>query len=144
MQSEVQDQKGILEQYETRFVQVKRHIEEINSAHANQLQQLTSSNEELAKQVQKQEDTIACHEEDKQAMAQKLRDLQWAKDQGEKAQQQQIQRLLQEREDLKLNSVQDIEKIKDQVSSRFKDELAHKNSELAKLEHMYTERIDIL
>lgn len=44
----------------------------------------------------------------------------------------------------KLSTLQDIENIKDEVSQRFKDELAHKNSEMSKLEHMYTERIDML
>lgn len=43
-----------------------------------------------------------------------------------------------------MSSLHDIERIKDQVSNRFKDELTHKSSELAKMEQMYTERIDIL
>lgn len=74
LQSETQDQKGILEQYETRFVQVKKHIEDINSAHAAKIQQTTRSNEELTRQVQKQEEALKQYEEGKQAIAQKLRD----------------------------------------------------------------------
>ena len=47
-------------------------------------------------------------------------------------------------EETKMVNLSEIEKIKDEVSQRFKDELARKNSETAKLEKMYTERIDIL
>jgi DNA anti-recombination protein RmuC len=144
VKTECDDQKGILEQYETRFIQVKQHIEEINSAHADQVEQITTANEEMKKVVGKQQEQIKQVDESRQGLGQKLRDLQWAKDQEEKQLHKQVDKMRGDQEEYKMTSLQDIERIKDEVSQRFKDELAHKSSEMAKLERMYTERIDIL
>ena len=45
---------------------------------------------------------------------------------------------------LKMSSIQDMEKIKDEITERYKVEMGAKNQEMARLEKMYTERIDTL
>ena len=45
---------------------------------------------------------------------------------------------------LKMSSIQDIEKVKDEITERYKAEMGAKNQEMARLEKMYTERIDTL
>jgi hypothetical protein len=45
---------------------------------------------------------------------------------------------------LKMSSIQDIEKIKDEITERYKVEMSAKNQEMMRLEKMYTERIDTL
>lgn len=96
LQSESSDQKGILEQYETRFIEVKRHIEKNNSEHTVQLEAYSRANEDLKKQVQKCDEYIKQIEEDKLGLQTKSRDLEWQKDQDLKAMQKQLEKAREE------------------------------------------------
>jgi len=104
LQSECSDQKGILEQYEERFQQVKRHIESTNSDHANQMETVTRSNEELTKQIQKLSSQSKQADDEKHDLQQKLRDLEWSKDQDSKALQKQLEKARDDQEAYKINS----------------------------------------
>lgn len=127
LQSESGDQKGLLEQYESRFVQVKQHIEASNHEHANQVEALTKANDELKKQVYKVTTQLKQSDDDKINVQQKLRDLEWAKDQEAKALEKTLAREREDQEAYKISSFQDIERIKEEVSQRFKAELQHKS-----------------
>ena len=144
VKDESADQRSIIEQYESRFVQVKAHLETINHDHSLQTDSLVKANESLKSQVTKQETLLNKAEEDKQAIAQKLRDTEWSKDQDMKQLSKQVEDRRSEQESYKIESIRDIERIKEEVSLRFKEELAHKTAEALRMEHMYTERIDIL
>lgn len=43
---------------------------------------------------------------------------------------------------MKISSIHDIEKIRDDISSRYKEELQLKNNELLRLENIFNERTD--
>ena len=77
-------------------------------------------------------------------MNQKLRDLEWNKDQEIKILQKNFAKLKEDGDQVKITSIQDIEKIKEEVSDRYKAEMSAKNMELLRLERMYTEKIDDL
>jgi len=77
-------------------------------------------------------------------MNQKLRDLEWNKDQEIKILQKNLAKLKEDGQQVKIASIQDIEKIKEEVSDRYKVEMSAKNMELLRLERMYTEKIDDL
>ena len=55
VREESADQRSIIEQYESRFVQVKAHLETINHDHSLQTDSLMKANDSLKTQVTKQE-----------------------------------------------------------------------------------------
>jgi uncharacterized protein YpuA (DUF1002 family) len=80
--------------------------------------------------------------EEKVAMVQKLRELEWGKDQEIKSLNKALARVKDDGDKMKISSIQDIEKIKDDVSDRYKEELKAKNHEMSRMENIYAERID--
>jgi hypothetical protein len=45
---------------------------------------------------------------------------------------------------MKVSSIQHIEKLRDEIADRYKLEMKSKNSEMTRMESMYSERIDTL
>ena len=56
----------------------------------------------------------------------------------------QLQKLKDEGEKSKVSTLQDIEKLREEVADRYKLEMKQKNSEMTRMESLYSERIEVL
>ena len=80
LKTENEDQKQILGQYEERFVQIKKHIEQLNADKQSQFDDLSQVNSQLQQNLERIVQENQALKTDKQQMNQKLRDLEWNKD----------------------------------------------------------------
>ena len=56
----------------------------------------------------------------------------------------QMQKLKDEGDQIKVANIKDIEGLREEISHRFQAEMKAKNQEMARMENMYTERIETL
>ena len=102
-------------------------MEQLNSEKQNQYEQMSEMNMVLQERFEKSSFEMESLKDEKVAMIQKLREVEWGKDQEIKSLGKALTKMKEEGDKMKVTTFQDIENIKDEVSARYKEELKAKN-----------------
>ena len=105
LKQENEDMRHILSQYEDRFVEVRKHIEQLNLEKREAVEKMSSLNGHLQEKLEKVERENEELRAGRLTGQEKLREIEWAKDQDTKQLNNIIKKMREEQEKLKMEHI---------------------------------------